>query len=98
MPESEGKDAQETFGWGQQFWVVCWKYGYPRCLGILCVTVLAPPIYAGRNVALLVNPLSEKWHCLSQLVTFLGSHTVIPTPPWCPRPVSDLSMGPVSSD
>lgn len=92
VPKSEGKDAYETFGWGQQFWVVYWKYGYPRCLGMLCVTVLAPPISAGRNVALLVNPLSGKWHHLSQLVTFPGSRTVIPTPPWCPRLASDLSV------
>lgn len=79
--EREGKDAPETFGWCQQFLVGCWKRGYSRCLGMLCVTVLAPPIFAGRNVSLLVNPLLEKWRSLRQLMTSLGSCSVIPTPP-----------------
>lgn len=61
MPdEREGKDAHETFGRCWQILVVCWKCGYPRCLGMLCVTVLASPISAGGNVSLLANPLLEK--------------------------------------
>lgn len=79
--KKEDKDAQETFEWRRQFSVVRWRYGYLRCLKMRCVTVFASPISAGGNVALFANPLSEKWHSLSQLVTFLGSCRVIPTTP-----------------
>lgn len=79
------REGKETFGWCRQFLVVCWKYGYLRCFGMICVTVFAPPISAGGNMVLFANPLSEKWHSLSQLVTFPGSCRVIPTTPWCLR-------------
>lgn len=94
--EREGKDAHKTFGWHQQVLVFVGRMDTRAALGC-SVSLCCPSHICWREGGTPCHPLSEKWSRLSQLMTFPGSPWVIPTLPSSPRPVSDLSIGSVSS-